>query len=151
MARREQRVVIPGTRSDKPGHRDDGKVFWIREMYADQAERWCVQVLVLLAEALRTEVPQHPSAAALADKGIDFSDTRVAKALMDPSLDALWDCVTYEHKPGQPRQPILLGENSQIEEISTRARLRMEVMQLHLNFSAADQPRNSELVQKSAA
>jgi len=130
-------IQLPGQASDKPGHRDGGKTFILTEMAADQAERFCARVAVLIAEAAGVNV-QEPSSATLAEMGINFADVRVAFALTDPDLNALiWPCVKYRHKPTQPPQEIVEGENSQIEEISTRAKLRMEVLALHLNFSQA--------------
>lgn len=136
--RQSKPITIPGAPSAERGQRDGGKTFIVTEMPADQAERFCAKVALLIAEAVGQQAPENPSSAALAGMGINSSDVRVAYALTDPELNAqIWPCVKYQHRAGQPLQDIVEGENSPIEEITTRARLRMEVLQLHLGFSRA--------------
>jgi hypothetical protein len=82
--------------------------------------------------------------AGLAASGVDPMDVAIMKALQDPSLDELWDCVQYIHNPEHPPQPIYPGENCQIEEIRTRRALRMEVLKLHVGFfSGAESPNSA--------
>lgn len=124
--------------------RDFGKTFILTEMPADQAERFCTQARLLILEARGLAVPDDEAgAAALARTGIDMANIREMKALQDPSLDTLWDYVKYQHRAGAPLQAIVNGENSQIEEISTRTRLRWEVLKLNLGFSQGAEPSSS--------
>ena len=137
MARRKVTYTVPGVRSEEPGQRDNGKSFLITEMPADQGERWATQAIYLLAQA-GANVPlgaADAGMAGLAATGVAFTAVAIAHALQDPSLDALWDCVQFQPKdPNIPPQAIQSGINSQIEEISTRTKLRMEVMALHTAF-----------------
>jgi hypothetical protein len=121
---------------DDPGSRDHGKVFLLTEMSADAAERWATQALYLMTQANGTAATGD-GMAALAASGVNFSDVAQLRALQDPSLDSLWDCIRYVHNPKHPPQSILPGDACQIEEIKTRSQLRIEVLKLHLGFSPA--------------
>lgn len=138
MARRTIKVTIPGVRSENAGERDNGKIFTITEMPADQAERWCLKARILISEAMgiaTAEPANAGEAAALAKIGIDFGNLRIWRALADPSLDEVWAYIEYQHAPRQPPTPIVDGENSPIEEIDTRLKLRAEALALNLGFS----------------
>jgi hypothetical protein len=115
-------------------------------MPADQGDRWSTQIGYLVAQA-GMAIPQgahEAGMAGLAAIGLDFSDIVITKALQDPSIDAeTWGCVQYLHDPKHPPQPIFEGDNCQIEEISTRNKLRREVFNLHLTFSEGAEPQNS--------
>jgi hypothetical protein len=144
--RRTITITIPGVHSDKPGERDNGKVFEITEMPADAAERWCLRARILLAEATNQPMPEASDsgeAAALAAMGIQFNNLRIWRALSSPDLDEVWNYIQYRHKAGQPALPITTGENSVIEEIDTRLRLRSEALMLNLGFSKAAERRES--------
>ncbi len=133
--------------------RDKGKTFIVTEMSADAGERWATQGLYLLAQA-GAEVPAGAAdagMAGLAATGVDFLSIAQARALQDKSLDSMWDCIEYQHAPGHPPQKILPGEASQIEEISTRTRLREEVLRLHLSFFTVASGQNSEQSPPQAA
>lgn len=137
MARRTVTYTVPGVRSEKPGQRDNGKSFLITEMPVDQGERWATQALYLLAQA-GAHVPEgaaEAGMAGLAAAGVGIG-VGFARALQDPSLDALWDCVQFlPPAQGIAPQSLQAGVNSQIEEIKTRSALRMEVLTLHTGFS----------------
>jgi hypothetical protein len=60
---------------------------------------------------------------------------KVPFPIAEPLLDEMFECVQYEHKPKAPLQAIMAGNDSQIEEIKTRWRLRMALFELHLGFS----------------
>jgi hypothetical protein len=56
-------------------------------------------------------------------------------------LDEMMECV--QHKPmgaagAAAPMPLLSGENCQIEEVRTFMELRMQVLQVHTDFSLAD-------------
>lgn len=145
MARRKAVYTVPGKRSDAPGARDNGKTFIVIEMAADEGELWADQLLFLIAKSGR-EIPDGTAGAGmagLAAAGVDILDVLVLRALQDPSLESMWECIKYQHDPNHPLQPIFKGEQSQIEEISTRHALRMEVVRLHLNFSGGAEPQTS--------
>ena len=122
--------------------RDKGKVFVLREMPADQGERWATRALLALTNA-GVEIPD--GAAEMGWAGIAAAGLQALSKIhfsdLEPLLDEMWKCVRYEHAPNLPLQAIIEGENSQIEEIMTRVTLRKEVLKLHVNFSVgADTP-----------
>ncbi len=129
--RRKQLVKI----SDEG--RDQGKTFVITEMPSDVGERWASQVLYLFAQA-GVNVPDNAKGAGMAGlaatTGVDFLTIAQERALLDPSLDSMWDYVEYLHNPQHPPQKIQAGDACQIEEIRTRKKLREEVLRLHLGF-----------------
>ena len=142
MARRSVTWIAPADFD-----RDAAKVFIITEMPADQGERWATLAMELIAKAGQKipEGAEHAGMAGLASADPDLvildadkmAALAVTRALQDPVLDALWECVQYRHDLKNPLQPIYDGVNSQIEEIRTRRALRMEVLKLHLNPSVA--------------
>ena len=86
--RRKQLVKI----SDEG--RDQGKTFVITEMPSDVGERWASQVLYLFAQA-GVNVPDNAKGAGMAGlaatTGVDFLTIAQERALLDPSLDSMWD------------------------------------------------------------
>jgi hypothetical protein len=129
--------------------RDKGRVFIIREMSADQAERWCIRALLALANG-GAKVPDELMDAGVAGmasmagalvvslrtlQGMDY-------AAVGPLLDEMLECVKFQPvgTAGEvlPPQDLLEGDNCQIEEIKTRFQLRWEVLQVHTDFSLAD-------------
>ena len=141
MGRRTETITI------KTAGRDKGKVFILTEMPAVAAERWATQALALLLTAgvpvdeSQKDAGMEGLAAAIQpdpDAPLDPAVAmRTAKALQDPSLDAWWGCVQYQHAPGQQPMPIDQGENCPIEEIMTISFLRMQVLALHTDFFSA--------------
>ncbi len=136
--RRTIEYVVPGTRSEAPGQRDNGKKFIIKEMPADQAERWALRAILALGKA-GVEVPEDIAEAGFAGlamlgfqalSGLNFEDA-------EPLLVEMMSCIQYEHKPGAALQPIFAGEESQIEEVKTRILLRKAVFDLHTDFLLA--------------
>jgi hypothetical protein len=132
MARRVERITI----RDK--NRDHGKVFVITEMPADQAEWWAARALLALtnAGAEISEDARNAGMAGLAAVGLQ-SLANLKAETVKPLMDEMFDCVQYEHNPSHPLQSIIAGENSQIEEVSTRVQLRRAVLELHVGFSLA--------------
>jgi len=137
MARRHHTIAI-----DTDG-RDQGKVFVLHEMPATQAEKWAAKAFLALA-ASGVDVPENIMSAGLlgwahlgikALSGMSFADA-------EPLLDEMFGCVAIIPDPQKPQ--ITRGCNglaplveSDIEEVSTRVRLRMELFKLHLGFSEA--------------
>lgn len=151
--RREKKIVIDGARSETPGHRDDGKVFIVHEMPADQGERWCMRATELITKALGQTVPSPEQlnvggAAQLASvQAPEMALMSIARALVDPTLESLWDYIEYQHAPNVPARKVVQGENSDIEEIATRTRLRMEVLTMQTGFSGGAEPQTSAATQ----
>lgn len=142
--RRIQRLAISADGRDK------GKTFVLTEMPAIPGERWATQALYLMMTA-GIQVPDSAQGAGMAGLAqLDFAGgnnplTAIAmqRALQDESLDAWWDCVTYEHDPKQMPQRIIQGAGCQIEEIATVAELRMAVLNLHTHFFSPEKASTS--------
>jgi hypothetical protein len=122
------------------------KVFELREMPADQGERWATRAILALAAAgsrLPEGVLEAGGMAGLelslrnlvltgmqALQGLRFAD-------IEPLLDEMKPCISWCPPGNAPPQPIFPGEDSQIEEVATWYTLRFELLQLHLGFSVA--------------
>ena len=132
--------------------RDKGKTFVVKEMSADQGERWAMRALLALTNA-GVQLPDGAAEAGMAGiaaAGIEALG-KLQFAAVEPLLDEMWECVQYQPPDvkGQklPTQNIFAGDGSQIEEIATRMQLRMEVLKLHVNFSqGADTPFTAPLL-----
>lgn len=144
MPRKELRVTI----TDEG--RDRGKVFVLREMPADNAERWFYRFVLALANA-GAKVPEEvlfAGAAGFAEmlptlrnslvvgmralQGLDYGAVR-------PLLDEMVPFIKWQPPglPAPPEQDIFPGANCQIEEVGTWVKLRFELIQLHVGFSLA--------------
>lgn len=135
MARKTQMVVI-----EKEG-RDFGKVFMLREKPAYQIERWAIRFVLALGKA-GAEIPDD-----VKNGGFEalirfvfcphFFITQLVKIAPDDALlllDEMMECVTIVPNPAQPAYSRPLIEDD-IEETSTRLKLKLEVGALHANFS----------------
>lgn len=114
--------------------RDKGKVFVLTEMPASQAERWANQVFFHLA-ATGIDVgdaPRH-GIVGIAIVGLKaiFS---IPFDIADPLLNEMFGCVAI--KPSDRAEPRPLVEED-IQEVTTRWKLRGEVLALHAGFSSA--------------
>jgi hypothetical protein len=116
--------------------RDKGKSFVLTELPADQAERWFIRAMFAISRSNADISPDMIAggSASFAVWGIpallqaDYSD-------IEPLLQEMWSCVQYRPlRSDIPLQDISDGINSQIEEVSTRFRLRIAVLQLHMGF-----------------
>lgn len=155
MARRIKVVTITAEGRDK------SKEFYLTEMPADQGERWAYRALLALSRggidlppgmfdqgwgALAHMMPYFVVVGLKALHGAQWLE-------IEPLLEELMECIKFK-PPGinDPAgfAPIHPGVNSQIEEISTRAFLRKEVVELHLGFSVADALLNSDPSPSSA-
>lgn len=145
MARHTRKVPITEE------NRDKGKVFVLREMSADAGEWWAVRALIVMGNA-GVSLPNgvlesgmsglahmeniKGAASALLAIGLRMMPGVDAHALK-PLLDEMMACVQYQPPGGHAAQELHEGEMSQIEEISTRLKLRAELLELHLGFSLA--------------
>ena len=151
--------------------RDEGKIFILTEMPAEEGELWASRALELLDQAFSLVRARDPSIvasavaeAAAADKNEADSDAPVnkgmaglaiksrpftlptARALQDPSLDNLWDYIKFQPKDrSAPPQTIFRDpEACQIQEWRTRLKLRMEFLDLHTGFFSPANPSASK-------
>jgi hypothetical protein len=124
MARRTVEVTIDAQ------NRDHGKKFLITEMAAELAEDWAMRAWNVMMKAqggidpdmLRSGM-QGLTVAALSA----FSKANYAE--MKPLLDEMFACVQIT----EPKITRSLTPDD-IEEVTTRLKLREEVLQLHLGF-----------------
>lgn len=127
MARKEVDVTITADGRDK------GKTFRLTEMSASQAERWASRAFRALAKS-NTEVPTDVENAGIAELAVfGFKAlSGVDDATFDSLMDDIMKCVTVK----ETALVRALTEDD-IEEISTRLKLKMEVFQLITGFSLA--------------
>lgn len=124
--------------------RDKGKTFVLTEMPASKAESWAMRALLALM-AGGVEVPEgfeRLGMAAMAEIGIRaLSGLRWEVA--EPLLDEMWSCIQIMPDPSKPHLVRNLIEED-IEEITTRVKLRAEVWKLHTGFFKAVAPSISQ-------
>lgn len=144
MARRIREVTIP---KDSPDNRDAGKLFVLTEMPATQAEKWAAKAFLGMARG-GIDIPDDIKSMGMA--GIArltigaFGNLRFEDA--EPLLDEMFSsCVAFVPDPSNrstyrgariAELPGYLGKlmEEDIEEVSTRVKLRTEVFDLHLGF-----------------
>lgn len=123
-------------------NRDKGKRFYIEEMSAFKAEKWAQRAFLALARS-GLDLPDDMTVlsaagfrglvavglAAFTKGGIQFGD-------IEPLLDEMIGCVQAmpDRARADVRRPLV---DSDIEEVSTLVRLRIEVFNLHAGFSEA--------------
>lgn len=117
--------------------RDKGKTYRITEMSADAAEWWAVRALLALGKS-GVDLPGDPmsvGAQALAQVGFEAL-FKLDPDDVKPLFDEMWRCIDIVPDPKRPEVtvPIGVGQDD-IEEVTTRAQLRMEVFTLHTGFS----------------
>ncbi|VVD90517.1 hypothetical protein PCO31110_01595 [Pandoraea communis] len=131
MARKE--VVI--TIDDKS--RDNGKTFKIVEMDAVNAERWALRALFALMGA-GVEVPDDIGKSGMS--GLFAIGLQALGKLpfhvAEPLLEEMWECVHIIRDTRHPEMSFKPTEDD-VEEVSTRLKLRTAVMKLHLDFFTA--------------
>lgn len=114
--------------------RDKGKVFILTEMPASQAERWALRALSALA-ASGVDVPDDIATAGLAGVarlGVQaFGGLPWEKA--EPLIEEMFKCISILPDPSKPGVTRVLIEDD-IEEVSTRLKLRIELFKLHMSF-----------------
>lgn len=136
MARRESEITISFE------GRDNGKVFHLTEMPADQSERWAIRALLAMTKngvEIPDEVIANPSLAGVAAVGIRALGKIDAPAVLE-LFDEMMRCVhIYPDKLVNPtfHRALVNGNSADIDEVATILFLRMEVISLHLGFSLA--------------
>ena len=117
--------------------RDAGKVFYIREMSAAQAEWWAIRAGMAMARS-GVDLPENfadMGIAAMAGTGLKMV-SQIPPVEAKPLLDELMECV--QCVPDASNQNVkrrLIDDD--IEEIATRLKLRAEVFKLHVDFFQA--------------
>lgn len=127
MARKTQTLRI-----ETPG-RDEGKVFLITELSAQQGDKWAARALHAMAGA-GVDVPDFQNApmAEVARAGLTAL-ARVPFDILEPLYDEMMACVQIIPDPSRPQVQRAIVE-SDIEEISTLAQLRWNTLLLHMGF-----------------
>lgn len=113
--------------------RDSGKRFRITEMSAARAEEWAARSLFAVMSS-GVHVPDDILAAGFAGVaaiGIK-SLTKVSFDVAKPLFDEMMTCVQYEFEPGRDGGARALIDDD-IEEVSTRLKLRKAVLELHMD------------------
>lgn len=128
--RKEKSVTIDGP----AGSRDIGKVFWLTEMSAVQAEAWGTRALLALARS-GVELPDDFMSMGLAGiaivgvKALGGLDYETAK----PLLAEMLACVQAVPNPANPTvRRALIDDDT--EEVATLLFLRREIVNLHVDF-----------------
>lgn len=121
--------------------RDVGKMFVLNEMSATQAEKWAARVLLAIAKS-GVDVPDDIASAGLA--GVAAFGIKAIGSMSfedaEPLLDEMFSMVSFVPDPARPAIKRGYGGvgpliEDDIEEISTRLRIRKELFFLHTNFS----------------
>lgn len=121
-------------------NRDRGKTFVLTELPASQAEAWAMRALLALM-AGGVNMPdgfEKLGMAAMAELGIKAL-SGLQWQIAKPLLDEMWECVRIMPDPKNAKIIRNLIEED-IEEISTRVKLRAEVWKLHAGFLKAVAP-----------
>lgn len=130
MARKTAKIVI------EDDGRDKGKVFHLTEMPASRAEKWGMRALLAMSRA-GVELPDEAAQSGMlgvAAAGVQAL-TRLSFYEAEELMDEMFQCITIQPDPALPATRALIEDD--IEEISTRLTLRMEVLQLHMGFSTS--------------
>jgi hypothetical protein len=120
--------------------RDKGKLFLITEMGAEQAEAWAMRALLALM-ANNVELPEgfeELGMGGLAELGIKALSGLKWEAAK-PLFDEMFQCLQYIPDPKKTHVVRALIPDD-IEEVSTRLKLRMEILKLHTDFFTSAVP-----------
>jgi hypothetical protein len=118
-------------------NRDKGKKFIITAMSTYDTEMIALKIIFHLmnTDAKLPENVDEMGFSELAEFGIDaFRKLDFEK--VKPILDEMWDkCLLFKPSENAPARP-LVYDGSDIQEVSTRIKLRMEIIKLHKDFYA---------------
>lgn len=125
--------------------RDKGKRFLITEMSASKAESWAYRLILALANS-NTELPEgfeKTGMAGLAQIGLRGL-VRLPWFVAEPLLKEMFECVQAmpDAKNLSTVRPLQAGDDGgegdyDIQEVTTRMNLRLEIFKLHVDFSEA--------------
>ena len=115
--------------------RDKGKSFKVTELPAAQAEAWAIRAMGVMFKS-GVEIPESALSTGMAGIATYGIRSLLAGPYGDvgPLLDEIMSCVT-RIEPAIPNGRPLTPDD--VEEVSTRFRLRDEVIKLHTGFSPA--------------
>lgn len=132
MARKTAEIVIDAD------NRDRGKKFLLTEMGSSRAEDWAARALCGVLGAV--DIPNAPDPsegmAGLARVVGDVKVTGLDWAKLRPLSDDLLGCVEIVTEAGPRMRLTPATVDAYVEEPTTLMRLRMEVLALHVGFSA---------------
>ena len=114
--------------------RDTGKAFLITEMSADAAERWAIRLGFALMNS-GVDMPDFGEVTGMADIArIGLSAlARVPYEAAEPLIAEMMDCVQIIPDPNKIKVVRDLIPDD-IEEVTTRFKLKKEVWDLHVSF-----------------
>lgn len=131
------RSVINYTVTDEG--RDKGKVFVLTEFPASRAESWAMRAILALMDS-GVDLPENFELMGMAGAvEVGFKALSGLKwEVVEPLIAEMMCCIQIIPDPRTPNvvRPIM-EEASDIEEIMTRIKLRMEVWKLHTGFLQA--------------
>ena len=125
-------------------NRDQGKTFLITEMSADQAERWALRAGFVLMNT-GVDLPELDGGISMADlsqmglQTLIGAFSKVSYDQAEPLLNEMLSCVQIIPDPNKKDVSRALID-SDIEEVSTRLKLRKAVWDLHVDFFTGDGP-----------
>lgn len=114
--------------------RDKGKTFILTEMPAAQVEKWATRALLALARN-EVDIPsgiENAGLAGLVEIGRQAL-SRLSFEDIEPLMDEMFGCVRLQPDAGRPEVIRDLIPDD-IEEVSTRIKLRGELWNLHTGF-----------------
>lgn len=126
MARRTKVIDILASDS-----RDAGKSFLITEMDAESAEWWAFRILQA-AMASDAVIDFKAPLAQMAREGLG-AIAKMSPEQAKPLLDEMMKCVRIQLPNNGGSRDLLASD---IEEVSTRLKLRSEILELHTGFFA---------------
>lgn len=133
--RKTDTIVVPNW-----GLRDDGKMFFITEMSAAQAEKWAARLFLAL-KGTSAAVPYEVERLGMVGVAIRGLNAVLAADVrwidLEPLLDEMFTCVQCIRDRNHPTTTTALLPDD-IEEVQTRAWIRSEILRVHTGFSAAD-------------
>lgn len=123
--------------------RDKGKTFLITEMAPSKAEAWAYRVLLALANS-NAQMPEgfeQTGMAGLAQIGLRGL-MGLPWIVAEPLLKEMFECVQICPEPKnlaftRALEPAGGDGDYDIEEVTTRIKLRKEIFALHVDFSSA--------------
>lgn len=135
MARRTKIFVV------EDEGRDKGKRFLLTEMASSKAESWAYRLILALAHN-NTDIPSADTGmAGLAQIGLRGL-AGLPWLVAEPLLREMFECVQVLPDPknssfARELEPAGGDGDYDIEEVTTRMHLRLEVFKLHVDFSTA--------------
>lgn len=123
--------------------RDKNKVFHIVEMPASRAERWAMRALLALTHSGVDLGDIDPTSGMRGLAEARALGAKLLRALVglqfdevEPLLDEMMTCVFFKPDKSNPSMYRPLMEED-IEDVTTRIQLRLEVLNVHLGFLSA--------------